>query len=233
MTQQDEEALTRCYLFSPLNEQERKDAFHEMHISVGIFPAGAVVCSPEHFFPAMIYVISGTLTIERTRQKKSVFLKEIGAGESFGAAGLFGDCESYPTTVRAKTDVRFAAMDEESLKRLFLSYPKTAVAHIEFLSERVRFLNEKLDATTGRNVESKVSKCLLDMNGKDALHRRLNMTKMAESLDIGRASLYRLLTRFQAEGLISLSGGRVTVLDSEGLKKKADASPTPPHETDT
>ena len=71
------------------------------------------------------------------------------------------------------------------------------------------------------------------MDGKDALHKRLNMTQMAESLDIGRASLYRLLTRFQAEGLISLSGGRVTVLNPEGLQKKADSSPLSPHETDS
>lgn len=224
MREDDKKVLCRSYLLAALTPEERETAIAALHATAAVYPAGTIVASPDSFTHALSFVISGTLTVTREEGSSSVLLRMLGAGASFGAASLFGCGETYPTTIRAKTAVRILAITEGALEALFLHEPRAALAHIRFLGERVRFLNERLNATTGRNVESKVSKYLLDTHGKDAFRSELNMTQIARSLDIGRASLYRLLTRFSTEGAIELSHGSVRILDFDYLKRKANIS---------
>lgn len=221
MLESDLKALSSCYLFSGMTPAEQKTAISQLHVSVAEYPDNAVVVSPDCFSPALYYVISGTLAVTQERGNSPVLMRLLHPGESFGAAAMFGSCETYPTTIRARSTVRVAAMTEDALQRLFYQYPATAVAHIHFLSGRIRFLNERLDATTGRNVESKVSKYLIDTYGKETCHSDLNMSQVARNLDVGRASLYRLLTQFVEEGLVEFSDGKVRILQLDLLKRKA------------
>ena len=221
MLDSDLNAMASCYLFDGMSPEERRDAISQLHISVAAYPAGTVIVSPDQFVPALYHVISGTLAVTQEKGCTPVLMRLLESGESFGAASLFGCSESYPTTIRSQTAVRVAAITEEALVHLFLHYPEAAIAHIRFLSEKVRFLNERLDATTGRSVESKVSKYLLDTYGKETCHAPLNMSQVARNLDIGRASLYRLLTQFSGEGLIDFARGQIRILALEKLKRKA------------
>ena len=221
MLESDLNVMASCYLFGSMTPEERKNAVSQLHISVAEYPAGTTIVSPNQFVPALYHVISGTLAVTQEKGNSPVLMRLLNRGENFGAASLFGCSEEYPTTIRAQTTVRVAAITEEALVHLFLQYPETAIAHIRFLSEKVRFLNGRLDATTGRNVESKVSKYLLDTYGKETCHAPLNMSQVARNLDIGRASLYRLLTQFSREGLIDFSHGQICILSSDNLKRKA------------
>ena len=224
MLESDLTALTSCYLFIDLPPDEKRNAITSLHISVAEYPAGAVISSPEHFSPALYFVISGELSVTQEHGSNSVLMRLIRPGETFGAASMFGSCESYPTTIRAQSLVRVAAVTENDLCDLFCRHPATAIAHIRFLSDRIRFLNERLDATTGRNVESKLAKYIADTYGKCALQSRLNMTQIARNLDVGRASLYRLISQFVDEGIIDFSHGKIKILNLDLLKRKADIS---------
>lgn len=221
MLDSDLNAMASCYLFSGMPPEDRKNAIAQLHISVVQYPPGTVIVSPDLFIPALYHVISGTLAVTQEKGSTPVLMRLLESGESFGAASLFGCSENYPTTIRAQTSVRVAAITEDALEHLFLHHPEAAIAHIRFLSEKVRFLNERLDATTGRSVESKVSKYLLDTYGKETCHSSLNMSQVARNLDIGRASLYRLLTQFSREGLIDFSHGKIRILSFDLLKRKA------------
>ena len=224
MLKKDESALLSCYLFSDLDDHEKAIALKTLHPSVRSYPAGHILLSREQFAPSLLLLLDGTLTVKREHGKKTVLLKQLQPGECFGAASMFGNCREYPTVVEALTAVRVISLTEAALSNLFLHFPKTAISHIRFLSDRIRFLNERLDATTGRDVEGKVAKFLLDASGKDALHSNWNMTQLARSLDIGRASLYRLLTQMEASGDIRLSNGSIEILNLNSIKRKANIS---------
>ena len=221
MLDSDFNALSSCYLFDGMTSKEKRDAVSVLHIHVAEYPADSVIASPDCFSPALYFVISGALAVSQERGDSPVLMRLLGPGQIFGAAAMFGTCESYPTTIRAKTAVRVAAMTEDALKNMFYHYPTAAISHIRFLSDRIRFLNDRLDATTGRSVESKVSKYLIDTYGKETFRCHMNMTQVARNLDIGRASLYRLLTQFVDEGIIDFSHGKIQILQNEILKRKA------------
>lgn len=220
MKQQDREYLRSLYLFEHLTPEETEDALDSLSACTHDYPTGSIIFSPEHFSPRLILVLSGKVSVVRGCEGKEVLLNTLSAGDLFGAAAMFGVCEHYPTTVRARGQVRVALIDEVALEALFARFPKTAISHIRFLSDRIRFLNDKIHSLTGRSVESKLSKFILEAYGKDALHG-LNMSRLASSLDIGRASLYRLLQKLSDEGIITFEGGTITVMNLKQLERLA------------
>lgn len=224
MLKNDLSALTSCYLFNDMTSAERQRAISAMHITVAEYPADVVITSPEQFAPALYFVITGDLAVTQDHGDNPVLMRLIRAGETFGAAAMFGSCKNYPTTIRARSPVRIAAITEADLRDLFQQYPSTAIAHIRFLSDRIRFLNDRLDSTTGRSTESKLAKYLVETYGKQTCQSRMNMTQVARSLDMGRASLYRLITQFVDEGLIDFSHGTIQLLRPDILKRKANIS---------
>ncbi len=123
MLESDQNALASCYLFGSMTPTERKNAVSQLHISVAEFPAGTVIVSPDQFVPALYHVISGSLAVTQEKGRSPVLMRLLNSGGSFGAASLFGCSEEYPTTIRAQTAVRVAAITEEDLIHLFLQYP--------------------------------------------------------------------------------------------------------------
>ena len=220
MKQQDIETIRRIYLFDGLTDQEIDDAIALLSPDVMEYPTGSILLSPEQFSPRLLVVLSGTLHVLHKCEGKEVLLNTLSTGDLFGAASMFGTCNEYPTYVKSKGTVRVAFIEQITLECLFTKFPTTAISHIRFLSDKIRFLNDKLSNLTGRNAESKLSNYILDAYGKHALHH-INMSRLASSLDIGRASLYRLIQKLCDKNIISFEDGTITVLQLDQLERLA------------
>ena len=220
MREHDKALLLNLYLFEQLSGPKKEEALASLPIGIADFPSGSIILSKEKFTSALNLVLSGTVCVYRASEGKDVLLNTLKAGDTFGAAAMFGASDTYPTTVKAKGPVRVATIAEQDLENLFLQYPDTSISHIRFLSDRVRFLNEKIHSLTGRSVESKLSNFILEADGKDALHH-LNMSRLASSLDIGRASLYRLIQKFCEQNLITFEDGTITIINLKQLERLA------------
>ncbi len=220
MRQQDLETVRGLYLFDGLDENHIAEAISLLSLKVEEYASGTYLLSPEEFSPRLLIVLSGTVHVLRGTEGKEVLLNTLRTGDIFGAASMFGKCDTYPTFIKSKGNVRVAFTQEGALQELFSRFPHTAISHIRFLSDKIRFLNEKLSSLTGRNVESKLSNYILEAYGKDALHH-INMSRLASSLDMGRASLYRLIQKLCDQNIISFEGGTITVLQLEQLERLA------------
>ncbi len=221
MKESDLNLFLQCHLLASLSKDECREAITLLRPTVAEFPADSIIFSAREFVPSLIFVISGCITVERKEKGKRVLLNQLGAGDCFGAASMFGAQEDFPTRVSAKTDVRIAAVDEAGLKSLFNAYPLTAINHIRYLSEKIRFLNKKIAALTGRDTESKVSNYILSVYGKSALQTKINMAETARKLDMGRASLYRVITQLHDSGIIDYHNGFIKIKNIKELERLA------------
>ena len=96
---------------------------------------------------------------------------------------------------------------------------RAAENYIRFLSERVRFLNHKIAGFTGGQADCRVVVWLLEhAQGAEVCLPR-SMTEWAQSLNIGRSSLYRSLDALTEAGLIRRTGRQVVLADRTGLYK--------------
>lgn len=223
MNQPDEKAVAGCYLFRSVPADEIREAIRSLRVTVADFPADADIFTPRTFSRALVIIIDGEAEVFRETGGKKVLMNVLGPGDVFGAASLFADRVTYPTRVRAKTEMRIASVSERDLKALFAQYPKTALNHIAFLTDRIRFLNDRILDLTGRSAESKVARYLSAEYGKGTFQTSLSMTKLAVSLDIGRASLYRVLQKMRDMGYIAIEDKEIRVLAPEELERISES----------
>ena len=101
---------------------------------------------------------------------------------------------------------------------LFKAVPQTALNYISFLSDRIRFLNGKVRSFASGTNEEKLARFFLENeeNGQISLK---NLSSLASSLSLGRASLYRIIEIMAERGIISREKNTVTIKNRQELER--------------
>lgn len=163
------------------------------------FAKGEVLLSPQRFPSVLGLVLEGRLEVTRGEMRMDV----IGPGGLFGAASLFIHRGRYPTTLTAKTPGRALLLSEDDMAALVERHPKLARRYIWYLTDRVAFLSDRLDALGAGAAADKLLCYLRDAGG---YLEGLPGTKLASALNLSRASLYRAMDALEERGLISRAG---------------------------
>ena len=173
------------------------------------YEKGEVIYGRNAYERALGVLLSGKA--EASARERSA-LNAFHAGDAFGAAALFGG-EEYVSFIRALTPCKVQYIPEETLRQLFREYPQTAINYIEFLSEKVRFLNGKIATYTSATVEGRLY-CWLQANcgGDGHLPAGMTMTKLAKTLNVGRTSLYRAMEELEKKFVLERQNGEIVLL---------------------
>lgn len=132
-------------------------------------------------------------------------------GDVFGAAALFGNEDSYISRIIAKSELQIQFIDEDILKGIFKKYPDTAVNYIEFLSQRVRFLNRRINLFAQKSAAAKLYQFLSENADENNTYIADNMSKLAALTSIGRTSLYRAIDELTEAKMIEKCGMSIIV----------------------
>lgn len=205
--------LENLFLFNGLNDTEKKAIISDFDKTVK-FKKGDVIYSQELFKNAIGYVVKGKATAV-TNNDNHIHMRTFEKGTCFGAAAIFGGSGRYVSTITAVTDIELLFITEDELKSIFLKYPKTATNYIEFLSDKIRFLNTKLSVISCQSAEDTVLKYLTSAAGEDDTVALKGMTLLASSLGLSRATLYRSLESLEASGRILRENNIVKVIKNE------------------
>jgi len=203
--------LSRCFLFQSI--PPKGFAKLAAGLTAERYPAGAVIYTRTQFRRAMGVVLSGRLSVLKGQE---LLLTTLGPGGCFGVAALFCPAEDYVTTVRAREPSVLVFLSDQWLTELFRAYPKTSVAYIAFLSQRIRFLNRKIDSFTAPTVQESLYRHLVAAARDGRVEVAGGYSQLARALNMGRASLYRALDALEGEGRIRREGKMVYLLDAEG-----------------
>lgn len=172
------------------------------------FEKGARIFSGVHFRRALAMIMSGEVQVFRSDgDGRRVVMNRLSAGQVFGAAALFGDTEAYATEIEALCPTRLVFISQAQMSACIARYPLVAENYIRFLSGRIRFLNHKIAGFTGGPTGNRLYHYLLEHRQPDGrVDIPVSMVELAQSLNIGRSSLYRSLDALEAEGWIRREG---------------------------
>lgn len=177
-----------------------------------IFKKGELIYSGDSFLRAIAVIVKGK-AVAVTNNERKLIMKELPAGSCFGAAAVFGRNSSYVSRVTADADTEICFIKESVLTEIFKKYPQTAVNYITFLSDRIRFLNNKLSVISGSDAEDTVLKYLASLSDSDGYAAiPVSMTKLAKMLGLARASLYRSLDALEQSGNIIRENNKIKVI---------------------
>ncbi len=202
------------FLLNGLEKTEKVEIVSNFSQPV-LFKKGDIVYSNQQFSNAIGYIIKG-VAVAKSDNQNETHLKNFEKGMSFGAAAVFGGEKNYISTITAKTDLEVLFVTENELLSIFEKYPKTAVNYITFLSEKVRFLNKKLNVVSSSGADNTLYKYLtsqMDSDGEVQIPK--NMTLLSKTLGISRASLYRALNSLEMQGSIIKNINKIKVIKNE------------------
>ena len=195
----------------------RKKILQELFLFRGAEEALKTLDLPEEVRYEKGQVIYGRNDYERAlgvllSGKAEASARERSALNAFHAGDAFGG-EEYVSFIRALTPCKVQYIPEETLRQLFREYPQTAINYIEFLSEKIRFLNGKIATYTSATVEGRLY-CWLQANcgGDGHLPAGMTMTKLAKTLNVGRTSLYRAMEELEKKFVLERQNGEIVLL---------------------
>lgn len=175
------------------------------------FARGEVICGPDSSRRALGIVLAGRAEAVAASREAAV-LAAFGAGDTFGAAALFGG-GGYVSSIRAVTGCSVVLIPETLLEQWLGRYPEMATDYIRFLSGRVRFLNGKIAILSQDSARQRLYRWLrLNCDAAGGLPEGITMTKLAATLSMGRTSLYRAMEELEAAGVLRRHGKRIEVI---------------------
>lgn len=162
-------------------------------------------------------IADGTADIEVSDMTGTI-LRTVGAGDIFGIGMMYAAKQAYVTRALARSAVRLVLIPKEHLDKILEASPHTALNLITILSDKISFLNRRIMTFTAADAEVKVALFLYnlsfeqDITQNPVLHLSDTYTAIAKKLNIGRASLYRILDKFDENGIIRRNDRDITVL---------------------
>ncbi len=198
--------LENWFLLNNLSESDKTeiiDSFAEPKS----YKKGEVIYSGRSFDRALGVLLNGFAAAHSDNVLKKSFI----AGDTFGAAALFGNKKPYISEIVAKSDCTIQFVDEKTLRELLKKYPEISVNYISFLSDRVRLLNEKISLFTCKGASMKLYRFLIDNADENNVIKIANMTSLARLTSIGRTTLYRALDELTQGGMIERNGSTIII----------------------
>jgi CRP-like cAMP-binding protein len=215
--------LAQCFLFSGIDDSAVGAAFENEECCCLEFEPDEKIYTRSNFKKSMGIVLTGELkALKPSGQGPDLVLNTFFAGGVFGIAGLFNHAKHYVSEVVSVKRSRVLFLPQSLLHSLFEQDFRIAENYIGYLSNRICFLNSRIDNFTGGSAECRLISYLLSISSKsdDPFRFELpcSLTQLANLLDMGRASLYRALDDLCMAGIIQRNGKIISVLDIERLK---------------
>jgi CRP-like cAMP-binding protein len=203
ITEEMKEHFRASFLFAGL-PRIASELEEELLAKTEFFAKGDCVYESNRFKSALGVILSGTVRITTSDEENRLVLRDMSAGETFGAAALFGAGECYVSKIHAKSACAVVFIAEETLEKLFALYPASARNYIAFLSSKIRYLNRKIAELSLHGADARLLGYMREHSGENGkVDMPKSMSLLANTLGIGRTSLYRALEKLETGGYIS------------------------------
>ncbi len=207
------------FLFNRVSDSFFEDVLSKKEYYVRSYDAKERVFDGGDYEKAVGVVLSGSVFVSAPDKKgKGMVLNRLSKGAPFGFASLFSDGDDYVTCITASRPSRIVFFPEAMVCRLISENPDCAVGCVSFLSDRVRFLNEKVHSLSASSAVQRVAFYLQTLETDDA---EIKLTELARRLNIGRASLYRAIDALSDAGIIRKSGKHINIIDRDKLVERS------------
>ena len=170
-------------------------------------------------------LLSGRVKIFRTSPSgKEHILHVFGPGEVFGEVPVFQG-GTFPASAQTLEESQTAFFPRSDFTALIKKDPDMAMKMLALLSGRLRTLVNKVDDLSLKETPARVAAYLLLLrSSQESDTFRLDLPKGQIAFYLGtiQETLSRIFKRFSDEGMITLNGSEITLLDKERLRETAE-----------
>ncbi len=209
MTSKDLEAFSSNPLFSKLGSKSIKN-----EIAFVTVKKGDSIMTENEFERCLALILKGSASVCKIGlDGRCTVINRLLPGDVFGMATLFYENAEFPSKITAEKNLRLAVLSKESVEKAFAENPDFAKAYVILLSEKIHFLNEKLSAFSEGEASEKLLRWLCNTaKGENELILPCSVSRLAQMLGVGRASVYRAFESLSEKGIIEKNGKNIVIL---------------------
>ena len=213
--------LKQSFLFKGLSDDLMRSILSSNEPIVRTFKRGELIYSSESSEKLVGFITSGKCEVRLDRNDGSkTLLNSIGEGGSFGILSIYSE-EQFPTRIYAAKNSEVLFFNSDQIEYFVNNYSQISLNLINFMAERISFLNKKIATFSGIRVEDRLASFLISERERHSSNTfPFNCQKTSEEINAGRASVYRAISSLEELGLIKLSDKQIEILDPQGLERK-------------
>lgn len=216
-----EKTVAKSVIFAGLPPERSLELIKSAGLEIKSFDKGSAIYNRNGFSRSLGIILKGSARVEKQSGGKNIIINTLGEGAVFGMAALFYEEEAFPTELTAQTGAVIAFITKVQLTALFEKEPKLCENYIKLLSERIHFLNKKIEALNTAGQFGRLYDYILaeyKKHGENgAVTLPYNMQELARVLGIGRTSLYRELDSLTGHGIVTKKGKTFIIYNTEEL----------------
>ncbi len=216
MTEQDFNKIYHSHIFEGCDKNLLHKITEDRDCHVVSYKSGETICESHIVMKSIGIVLSGHALVLSSDEDKNVLLRRFSIGDVFGVSSVFSSDHKFVSRIVAKGACSVAFISENGLRTMIDNDPVVLYNYIGFLSDRIAFLNKKINFFTSGSAERRLA-TYLESFRQDQLIMTENMSTLADMLDIGRASLYRAFDKLTEDGFIIRNKNKVTLLHREKM----------------
>ncbi len=181
--------------------------------------SGETILGCAGFYRSLGVLLRGRATVYKVCPGgRKVILSTLDPGNTFGMSTLFYEAADCPTEIVASGACKMVFFSKELVERAFAESPEFARSYVTLLSQKIHFLNRRLATFVESDCREKLLSYLSGVyTGGGSVRLPGGMSELAQTLGVGRASLYRAFNALEAEGILSRDGRDIVVRNAERL----------------
>ncbi len=176
------------------------------------YPTGALVAVQGDAYKSLLIVIEGMLRAEMTNPDGAkVIVEEIKAPRSVAPAFLYANNNNLPVSIFAIEPSVILSIPRKNLSEMMQQNQKVLENYLREISDRSRFLSERLRLITFGTIKSKLRSYFMDMtHGMDKEPFSIPHThqELADMFGVTRPALTRAIGQLEEEGILRKTGTR-------------------------
>ncbi|WP_323101993.1 Crp/Fnr family transcriptional regulator [Intrasporangium sp. YIM S08009] len=223
-------------LLADLGPEERRAVLARMHRRT--FAAGEIVCHEGDLAETVHFVVEGRVVAWRASDSGDVHAYAVmGPGQTFGELAMIRRDGRRTATVEAIEPTVTMTLSFVEFERLCAAHPEVNRLLLRLLAARVARLTDALMEALHQPAEQRVVRRLAGLCDVYASRSPasspvrdpvtvlvpLNQTDLAELAGVTRPTANRVLRHLEAEGVVELLRGRISVRDPDALRRLAGA----------
>ena len=207
--------IDRSPLFAALEENVRR-TLAKLGM-VRLLTAGETLFLKNEAADALYAVARGEICIcTSTDDGHQLTLNLLGAGDVFGEVALL-DGQPRTADAVATEATELLMIRRRDFLDMLSDQPKIAIAMIEILCQRVRWMSSRMEETNFLPVSARVARRLADLADSYGDQIMTTQDQLAVFANTSRETVNRQLRVWKREGLIELGRNRIRLLDRQAL----------------
>ena len=212
--------LKSTFLFKDIDDETLNDILRRFPPTIASFKRSELVYSSDNGNGRVAFLISGKCEVRNiSSTNKCVVINVIEKHGSFGILSALS-VDDFPTHIFASKNSEVLFFEKDEIQDIVNNYSQISKNLVDFLLNRIHFLNTKIATFSGSRVENKLAIFFLYEMKKHGSERfDFNCLKTSEAINVGRASVYRALDSLEKKGVINFDKNTIQIIDREGLER--------------